>query len=114
MEDKKYKVVFYARVSTKNESQKDSCEHQKFMCDDYISNHPEYEVVEYFIDDGVSGKSDDRAEYRKMLIRIEKGDIDYVFSKDCERLCRSTEVNSALNSLLYRTNTLVFYLLLTF
>ena len=111
MEDKKFKVVFYARVSTKNESQKDSCEHQKFMCDDYILNHPQYEVVEYFIDDGISGKTDDRYEYRRMLDRLNKGDIDYIFVKDCDRLCRSVEVNGALNSLLYRTNTLVFYLI---
>ena len=112
MENKKYKIVFYARVSTKNESQAESCEHQVMLCNDYLERHHEYEVVEngYFVDDGISGKNDNREQYLKMINRVLDGDIDYIFSKDCDRLCRSTEVNGALNKLLVSTNTMIFYL----
>lgn len=106
----KYKCVFYARVSTKNESQKESCEHQRLLCDDYVERHPNYEIVEYYIDDGISGKNDNREQYLKMINRILEGDIDYILAKDCDRLCRSTEVNGALNKILVQTNTMVFYL----
>ena len=106
----KYKCVFYARVSTKNESQKESCEHQRLLCDDYVERHPNYEIVGYYVDDGISGKNDNREQYLKMINRILEGDIDYILAKDCDRLCRSTEVNGALNKILVQTNTMVFYL----
>lgn len=106
----KNKCVFYARVSTKNESQKESCEHQRLLCDDYVERHPNYEIVEYYIDDGISGKNDNREQYLKMINRILEGDIDYIIVKDCDRLCRSTEVNGSLNKILMQSNTLVLYL----
>lgn len=108
--ENKNKCVFYARVSTKNESQKESCEHQRLLCDDYVERHPNYEIVEYYIDDGISGKNDNREQYLKMINRILEGDIDYILAKDCDRLCRSTEVNGALNKILVQSNTLVLYL----
>lgn len=110
MENKKLKCVLYARVSTKNESQAESCEHQVMLCDDYLEKHPQYELIGCYVDDGISGKNDNRKEYTKMIRRVSKGDIDYIFTKDCDRLCRSTEVNGKLNQILVQSNTLVLYL----
>jgi DNA invertase Pin-like site-specific DNA recombinase len=85
---KVYKCVFYARVSTKNKSQEDSCTHQRWLMDSFIERHPNYQVEEYYVDDGISGKTIDRLDYKKLLDRIKKGDIDYIFAKDNDRLNR--------------------------
>jgi DNA invertase Pin-like site-specific DNA recombinase len=108
---KVYKCVFYARVSTKNKSQEDSCTHQRWLMDSFIERHPNYQVEEYYVDDGISGKTIDRPDYKKLLDRIKKGDIDYIFAKDNDRLNRSVEGNADLNKWLISTETSIYYLM---
>ena len=108
--NKIYKCVCYQRVSTKNESQAESCEHQKMLADDFLDRNKNFILVANFQDDGISGKSDDREDYQKMIQLILQGDIDFILVKDNYRLCRSAEVNSALNRILVETNTRIIYL----
>jgi DNA invertase Pin-like site-specific DNA recombinase len=106
-----YKCVFYARVSTKNKSQEDSCKHQRWLMDSFVERHPNYQVEEYYVDDGISGKTIERPDYQKLLDRIKKGDIDYIFAKDNDRLNRSVEGNADLNKWLISTETSIYYLM---
>ena len=62
-----YLCVEYARVSTANEGQKDSCENQIKLCDEYVKNHPELRVVGKYIDDALTGGNDNRPEYQNLL-----------------------------------------------
>ena len=52
------RVVIYARVSTDNEGQKESCSNQVELAKRYIDNHPNIKLVAIYIDDGISGKND--------------------------------------------------------
>ena len=105
-----YKCIGYQRVSTLNEEQAESCEHQKMLIDDYIDKHSEMVLVENYCDNGISGKTDCREDYSKMIQRVMQGDIDYILVKDSYRLCRSSEVNAALNRILIQTNTKIIYM----
>lgn len=96
---KKFLAVEYARVSTKNEEQAESCDNQIKLCEEYVKNHPEIVVTGQYVDDGISGKSDVRPYYLKLIDRIYEGDIDYILVKDCNRLCRSTEISAHLDRL---------------
>lgn len=83
-------AAIYARVSTNNLGQKDSCDNQVAYAMDYISRHPNIKLRKVFIDDGISGKNDDnRPEYQKMLRMIRAGEIQIVIIKDYSRSNRS-------------------------
>lgn len=90
--------VEYARVSTDNESQSESCNNQILLCDEYVAKYPNLKVVGRFIDDGISGATNNRPEFEAMIRRIEQGDIRYIIAKNEDRLCRSTEVDGYLQT----------------
>lgn len=70
-------AVIYARVSTDNEGQKDSCDNQVSLADNYVNKHQNIKVVGIYIDDGISGKNDfNRPDYQNMLNLIAGGTID--------------------------------------
>ncbi len=84
-------AAIYARVSTTNLGQKDSCDNQVAYAMDYIKQHPNISLRKVFVDDGISGKNDDnRPEYQKMLAMIHNGEIQVVIIKDYSRSNRST------------------------
>ncbi len=81
----------YARVSTTNLGQKESCDNQVAYAMDYIAQHPNIRLRSVFVDDGISGKNDEnRPEYQKMLKMIHDGEIDVIIIKDYSRANRST------------------------
>ena len=47
-------AVIYARVSTDNEGQKESCANQVELALNYISKHPNINLIGTYIDDGIS------------------------------------------------------------
>lgn len=83
-------AAIYARVSTTNLGQRESCNNQVAYAMDYISKHPNIKLQKIFIDDGISGKNEDnRPEYQKMLQMIRDGKIQAVIIKDYSRPNRS-------------------------
>lgn len=52
------RAVIYARVSTDNEGQKESCTNQVDLAMTYIAKHPNIQLIDTYIDDGISGKND--------------------------------------------------------
>ena len=88
------RAAIYARVSTDNESQKESCANQVELARLFISQHPNIILVGTYVDDGISGKSEyGRLQYSRLLQDIETGKIDLVISKSLSRLNRN-ELNS--------------------
>ena len=104
-----YLCVEYARVSTPNEGQKESCANQIKLCDEYVKNHPELRVVGKYIDDALTGGNDNRPEYQNLLRRIQQGDIRYIIAKSTNRLCRSTEVDGQLQKICREHDVMIIF-----
>ena len=51
------KVVIYARVSTEHEEQLSALENQKDWYKPILAQHPEWEVVNMYVDEGITGTS---------------------------------------------------------
>lgn len=95
-EVKKKKAVFYARVSTMSDGQAESISNQIDLKNSYMRRHmDEYEIVSEYTEK-ISGKSDERPEFQKMLDKISEGDIDFIMCKDLKRISRSQEVSAGL------------------
>ena len=98
------RAAVYARVSTKNEGQKDSCENQVKTANDFVNGHKNIKLEPHhvFVDDGISGKSViHRKEYQKLVKAIMNHEIDLIIAKTCSRLFRNVmEAQKFLNILL--------------
>ncbi|MDO4285505.1 MAG: recombinase family protein [Eubacteriales bacterium] len=95
------RAVIYARVSTDNEGQKESCSNQVALAKAYIADHPNIRLITTYIDDGISGKNDfTRPQYNAMLHQLSNDGFDLIITKSLSRLNRD-ELNSLmLNNLL--------------
>lgn len=88
----KYKVAAYLRLSKEefsNEKESNSITNQRQIIDNYLEEHKEYELVDYYIDDGYSGTNFDRPEFQRMLEDIKNKKIDVIIIKDLSRLGRN-------------------------
>ncbi|MEG2235671.1 MAG: recombinase family protein [Clostridia bacterium] len=83
----KYKVVAYLRLSKEefnNEKESNSIINQRKMIDDYLEDHEEYKLVDYYIDDGYSGTNFNRPEFQRMI-----KEIKVIVVKDLSRFGRN-------------------------
>ena len=95
------RAVIYARVSTDNEGQKESCANQVELALSYINNHQNIILVGTFIDDGISGKNDfSRPQYGKMMKLLTEGGLDLIITKALSRLNRDEYNSLVLTNLL--------------
>lgn len=87
-----YKVAAYLRLSKEeysNEKESNSITNQKIIIDNYLKEHKEYKLIDYYIDDGCSGTNFDRPEFQRMLEDIKNKKIDVIIIKDLSRLGRN-------------------------
>ena len=105
------RAVIYARVSTDNDGQQESCANQVALARGYISHHPNIQLTATYIDDGISGKNDfTRPQYNEMLQLLSSDGFDLIITKALSRLNRD-ELNSLmLNSLLMEHNATILTL----
>ena len=95
-------VGIYARVSTDKDEQKESIPNQIFMAKCFIEDHPNLNLIQEYVDDGISGKNDDnRPAYTSLINDVKQGRIKLIIVKTLSRLNRD-ELNS-----LYLVNTLL-------
>ena len=75
MTKKVYRTAIYARLSRDDgdKAESNSIISQKLFCREYIEQHSELELVDTFADDGQSGVSFDRPEFRRMEQAIRDG-----------------------------------------
>lgn len=81
-ENRKVNVCAYCRVSTDSEDQTRSYESQMLYYKNYISQKPEWNLIEIYADKGLSGKNvKQRPAFLKMIKDCEVGKIDIVLTK---------------------------------
>ena len=88
---KKRKVAGYARVSTDKDEQQNSYEAQVDYYTGYIQRNPEWEFVEVYTDEGISGTSTKHREgFKRMIADAMNGKIDLILTKSVSRFARNT------------------------
>ena len=92
LSEKKIRVAAYCRVSTEQEEQENSFRNQVEYYTRYIEEHPEYELVDIYADEGISGTSTKKREnFKRMIADCEAHKIDMVITKSISRFARNTQ-----------------------
>jgi DNA invertase Pin-like site-specific DNA recombinase len=87
----KRKVAIYARVSTEHEAQISALENQVQYYDDLLLRHPEWELVERYIDEGITGTSIHKREgFLRMMQDAQNGRFDLIVTREVSRFARNT------------------------
>ena len=87
----KRRVAAYARVSTSNEDQQTSYETQIHYYTNYIKSREDWEFVNMYSDEGISGTSTRHREgFRQMVKDALAGKIDLIITKSVSRFARNT------------------------
>lgn len=85
------RVAAYCRVSTDSEAQETSIETQRAYFEHEIRNHPGWELVEIYADQGITGTiSMKRPAFKRMIEDALAGKIDYILIKSISRFSRNT------------------------
>ncbi len=94
-EVKRWKIGAYIRLSREDENirgaNSESVETQKRIIDKYAKGLEDAELIGYYIDDGYSGTSLDRPNFRRLQADWENKVINCIIVKDLSRLARSNE-----------------------
>ncbi|MBS7577694.1 MULTISPECIES: recombinase family protein [unclassified Enterococcus] len=86
----KLRVAAYARVSTSSEEQLLSLENQKLHYEQRILANSNWEFVEMYFDEGISGtKIDKRDGLKRLLQDCENGKVDFILTKSISRFSRN-------------------------
>ena len=85
------KVAAYARVSMESERLQHSLSAQVSYYSGLIQQNPAWEYAGVYADDGITGtKTNDRAEFNRMIADCEAGKIDIILTKSISRFARNT------------------------
>lgn len=94
--------VFYGRVSTELDSQKDSCDNQLLLARNFARKHPNVNIVAELVDDGISGKNAiERPDFIKLIELITSRKVQVILTKSLSRLHRDDETSAFLRRLCY-------------
>ena len=89
-ENKIKRVAVYARVSTGDPKQTSSYELQKNHYEDVVNKRPDWELVNIYADEGISGTSlKNRNNFIKMIEDCRAGKIDLIVTKSVSRFARN-------------------------
>ena len=84
------RVAVYARVSTDDPRQTSSYELQKNYYTDMVGRHPNWELVDIYPDEGISGTSlKKRDAFNRMIADCRAGKIDLIVTKSVSRFARN-------------------------
>lgn len=87
----KTRVAAYCRVSTDMEDQLNSLSAQIKYFTEYISGHENYELIEVYYDEGITGTSTKKRDgFNRMIADCENGKIDLILTKEVSRFARNT------------------------
>ena len=85
------RVTFYARVSTEFNVQLNSLDNQITYYTDFIKSNPNWEYVEGYVDEGLSGVSTAKRErFNEMIEDGKSGLFDLIVTKEVSRFARNT------------------------
>jgi len=90
-EQAKKRVAAYCRVSTDSDEQLGSLENQMDAFRRQVALHGDWELVNIYMDEGISGTSAKRrAGFQQMIADCKAGRIDYIITKSISRFARNT------------------------
>lgn len=85
------RVAAYCRVSTDSDDQKNSYESQVSYYREYISQRSDWQLVDIYADEGITGtKVGKRQDFQRLITDCLNGDIDYIVTKAIARFARNT------------------------
>lgn len=85
------RVAIYARVSTEHEAQISALGNQIQYYDEKLKQHPDWTLVERYIDEGITGTSiHKRPNFLRMLKDAESGKFDLIVTREVSRFARNT------------------------
>ena len=85
------RAVFYGRVSTEHEAQLSALENQMQWYDDQLRYHPNWILVDRYIDEGITGtQAKKRPAFLQMLEDARAGKFDLIVTREVCRFARNT------------------------
>ena len=107
----KLRVAAYCRVSSNSADQRNSFATQERVYTKYIAEKPEWELVDIFADEGLSGmKADNRPEFQRMIRMCELHQIDLILTKSVSRFARNGKVGAITTVIAFFIgNSLMFF-----
>ena len=87
-----WRVALYIRLSREDgNAESESVVNQKKKLTEFLEQHfdGEYTLVDFFIDDGLSGTDDTRRDFMRMITDIEEGKVNCVICKTLSRAFRN-------------------------
>ena len=89
---RKLRVAAYARVSSSSEDQLNSYRVQNQYYSELISSNPDWEMVDIYADEGITGTSvEKREDFQRMMQDCRKGKTDRILVKSISRFARNTK-----------------------
>ncbi len=88
--DKKVRVAAYARVSDGKYAMLQSLSNQVSYYSNLIQNNCNWLFAGVYVDEGVTGTKDERAEFQRMINDAKSGKIDVIITKPISRFARNT------------------------
>ena len=90
-ERKIWKVGIYCRLSSDDgdNAESDSIVNQKEIIEFFLKKEDNIEIIDYYADDGYSGTSFNRPEFKRMFNALVNGEINTVIVKDLSRFGRN-------------------------
>lgn len=100
-----YSAAVYCRLSRDDGTDNDSnsIQTQKQMLRRYASEHG-YPIYDEYVDDGYSGTTFDRPEFKRLLHDIELGHINIIITKDLSRLGRNNALVAHYTEIFFPEN----------
>ncbi len=87
----KRKVAIYARVSTEHEAQISALENQVQYYDEILQRHPEWELIDRYIDEGITGTSINKRDgFLRMMQDAKNKRFDLIITREVSRFARNT------------------------
>lgn len=99
----RFNVAGYIRLSKEDKikDESNSVTNQKLIITSYIENNDDLELFDFYIDDGYSGTTFNRPEYKRMIEDIIEGKINTIIVKDLSRFGRNhIETDNYLENIL--------------
>ena len=91
-EIRKVRVAAYCRVSSNSADQQNSYANQIRVYTSLIQRKKEWELVEIFADEGLSGmNAQNRTEFQRMIKMCEQHQIDLIVTKSVSRFARNAK-----------------------
>ena len=85
------KIVFYGRVSTEHEAQLAALENQMQWYEDQATYHPNWTVLDKYIDEGITGtQAKKRPAFMQMIEDAKQGEFDLIVTREVCRFARNT------------------------